>query len=48
MPVLSGLIDSRLYPAPQNIPFEFRKHGQHACEGAAARGAEVERFAQRN
>jgi hypothetical protein len=23
-PVLSGLIDSRLYPVPQNIPFEFR------------------------
>ena len=47
-PLLSGLIDSRLHPVPQNIPFEFRKHGQHACESATARGGEIERFAQRN
>ena len=58
-PVLSRLIDSRLHPVPQNIPFEFgvmrfsalriiRKHGQHACESAAARGGEIECFAQRN
>lgn len=45
-PVLSGLIDSCLHPVPQNIPFEFRKHGQHACESAAARGGEIERLAQ--
>ena len=38
-PVLSGLINSRLHPVPQNIPFKFRKHGQHACESAAARGS---------
>lgn len=47
-PVLSHLIDSRLHPVPQNITFEFRKHGQHACESTAARGGEIERFAQRN
>jgi hypothetical protein len=34
-PVLSSLIYSRLYPVPQNIPFEFRKHGQHTRESAA-------------
>ena len=45
---LSGLVDSCLHPVPQNIPFEFREHGQHACESAAARGGEIERFAQRN
>jgi hypothetical protein len=46
--VLSGLIDARLHPVPQNIAFEFRKHGQHARESAATRSGEIKRFAQRN
>ncbi len=47
-PALSGLVNSCLNPVPQNIAFEFRKHGQHACKSPTARGGEIERFAQRN
>jgi len=43
--VLSRLIDPRLHPVPQNISFEFRKQGQHACESSCAGGGKIERFA---
>jgi len=44
--VLARLIDSRLHPIAQNIPFELSEHSQHAGERSATRGCEVKRFAQ--
>ncbi len=46
--ISSTSLPAVLHPIPQNIPFEFRKYGQHACESANARRGEIEHFAQRN